>query len=316
MICLETERLIIRDLKASDLAGHHALISNDEVMHYIQDIQCHSLQASQENLEFSIAASKLPDRRHYFFGIFLKDETHIGSIGFTILDKGDSGNAELGYFIHKKYWCKGYTTEAAKCVIDFGFNQVGLKKFTTGCVYDNDKSEHIMIKLGMYKEAHKKYHVYIDGEWRDRVEYGLFNPSLLSKIDQQELLIVDLARCLKGRQYHFDGSTALFVHGLKEAMGDIDITFPFEDEEAIRNLFKHYDQSETIDQGTFKHFHFKMKGEKIHCLFYQQDSETFSNEDDIEVINFVPVVYKSMSFFMRNGSDKYKNRIKAYQERL
>jgi|GEM_PF-598538 len=315
MVYLETDRLVIRDLRASDLEYHHALISNDEVMYYIQDIQCHSLKESQDNLEFCITESKLPDRKHYFLGIFLKDETHVGSIGFTILEKGDSGNAELGYFIHKKFWNKGYTSEAAKCVIDFGFKKVRLKKFTTGCVYDNDKSEAIMKKMGMYKEAHKKDHIYIDGKWRDRVEYGLYNKLLLSRVEKQSLLIVDLASRLKGYKYHFDGSTALFVHGIREEMDDIDITFPYNDEGLIRDLFNDYTLSETILEKGFKHFFFMMDGEKIHCLFYEGSSDTFSKEDDIKVMNFVPIVYKSMSFFKREGKVKLKDKIRAYEER-
>lgn len=175
MIKFETERLIIRDHVMEDLKEHHRLMSDMEVMSYIQDIMTHSLEESKENLKFSIMESKQVERKCYFFAILEKaTEKLVGSIGFTILEKGEgTGNAELGYFILKEFWGKGYTTEAAKAVIDFAFETVQLHKITTGCIAENVGSEHIMIKLGMEKEAHLKKHVLHNDEWKDRVAYGL-----------------------------------------------------------------------------------------------------------------------------------------------
>jgi len=39
MIKLFTERLVIRDLTIDDLENHHKLISNENVMKYLQDIK-------------------------------------------------------------------------------------------------------------------------------------------------------------------------------------------------------------------------------------------------------------------------------------
>lgn len=175
MIRLETERLIIRDHVMEDLKDHHRLMSDIEVMSYIQDIMTHSLEESKENLQFSIMESKQVNRKCYFFAILEKEsEKFVGSIGFTILDRSEgAGNAELGYFILRDFWGKGYTTEAAKAVIELGFETVQLHKITSGCNAENIGSENIMIKLGMEKEAHLKKHVLHNGEWKDRVTYGL-----------------------------------------------------------------------------------------------------------------------------------------------
>ncbi len=304
MVRLETERMIIRDHQKTDLKAHHNLISNDEVMYYIQDIKTASIYESKDNLEFSISESIAENRVCHFFAMIDKvSNEHIGSIGFTILEKGDSGNAELGYFIHKEFWGKGFTTEACKAVITYGFETVGLRKFTTGCVYDNHHSEHIMKKLGMVKEAHKYNHISIDGIWRERVEYALFNEALLSKQEKQKLLIVSLAEDLQHTKYHFDGSTAAFVFGVNCEMDDIDITFPYDDELKIRTYFKEHQQSTTIEADDFKHFQFYLKGEKIHCLFYKGDVKEFSFEDDIKILHHVPVIYKSMSFYLRRSNN-------------
>jgi len=171
-----TERLIIRDNIESDLEEHHRLMSDPEIMSYISDIQTHSYEESKKNLAFSIEESQSNERTCYFFAIINKNTSeYIGATGITVLEKNDTGcNVELGYFILKEHWGKGYTTEAAQAVIDFAFNQLKVHKISTGCVYENSGSENIMKKLGMTKEAHLTKHVLHKDQWKDRVEYALF----------------------------------------------------------------------------------------------------------------------------------------------
>jgi len=176
VIKLVTDKLIIRDHVIDDLKTHHQLMSDPEIMTYIEDIQTHSLEESRDNLMFSIKESKKEDRNCYFFAVVEKESNrHIGSIGVTIFDRNETGgNCELGYFILKEFWHKGYTTEAARKVIDFAFNTLNMHKITTGCIAENVNSEKIMKRLGMVKEGHLKQHVLHDNIWKDRVEYALF----------------------------------------------------------------------------------------------------------------------------------------------
>lgn len=179
MVSINTKRLLIRELKDDDLQSHHQLMSNDIVMTYIEDIKTHSLEESSDNLNFCIAESYKKDRQCYFLAIEeLSSKKHVGSIGFTIVERNESGgNCELGYFIHECFWGLGYTTEAAKAVISYAFEELNLHKITTGCMAENVSSEKIMIKLGMKKEGHLVQHVLHNGIWKDRVEYALIKNS-------------------------------------------------------------------------------------------------------------------------------------------
>lgn len=174
MISLKTERLIIRDNQNSDLEMHHKLMSDREVMKYIQDIMTTNIDESWKNLEFSIEEASKNDRMCYFFAMEEKSTGNfVGAIGFTIVEKSvDHGVAEMGYFALKDYWGKGYVTEAAKAVIDFAFNEVRLHKMLAGCNALNIKSENIMKKLGMEKEAHHKQQMLFEDEWYDRLIYA------------------------------------------------------------------------------------------------------------------------------------------------
>lgn len=174
MVSFETERLLIRDNLESDISMHHKLMSDLEVMRYIQDIMTITLEESKKNLEFSIEESKKEDRKCFFFAMLEKDTGNfVGAIGFTIIEKtNDHGIAEMGYFALKDYWGKGYVTEAARSVVRFAFEEVRLHKMLAGCNALNTKSENIMKKLGMSKEAHHKQQMLFEDTWCDRLIYA------------------------------------------------------------------------------------------------------------------------------------------------
>ena len=175
MIKLFTERLIIRDLEINDFENHHKLLSDRNVMYYLQDIQTSNLEESKENLNNVINDQIKKERKYYFFIIENKDtKEFIGEIGYTVLNNTPFGKlVHLGYFILENYWNKGYVTEALKKVIEYSFEENNVYRIHTGCSKDNIYSEKIMIKCGFIKEAEFKEYNYHDGKFKDRVEYRM-----------------------------------------------------------------------------------------------------------------------------------------------
>ncbi|MDR2718951.1 MAG: GNAT family N-acetyltransferase [Treponema sp.] len=175
MVKLFTERLIIRDLTIDDLENHHKLISNNNVMKYLQDIKTNSIEESKENLLKAINDIKSEDRKLYFFLIedkFINE--FIGEIGYTVIKNTLYGKlVHLGYFIKEKYWNKGYVTEALKRVIEFAFEEDNVYRISTGCIKENVGSEKVMQKNGFIKEAEYKEYILHEGKLKDRVEYRL-----------------------------------------------------------------------------------------------------------------------------------------------
>ena len=101
MIKLFTERLIIRDLEINDLENHNKLLSDKNVMYYLQDIQTNNLEESKKNLNNAINDQNKKDRKYYFFVIENKEtNVFIGEIGYTVLNNTPYGKlVHLGYFI-------------------------------------------------------------------------------------------------------------------------------------------------------------------------------------------------------------------------
>ena len=85
----------------------------------------------------------------YVFGIFLEDKL-IGLLNDTEI----SGKTiEVGYAFHPDYWGKGIMQEALTHVLAFGFERLGLNRIEARYVEENERSRHVMERVGMTFEG-------------------------------------------------------------------------------------------------------------------------------------------------------------------
>lgn len=175
MIKLKTKRIIIRDHVIEDLQSHHQLLSDDEVMYYLQDIQTKSFDESKKNLVTSIEESNSEKRTLVFLRMVDKQTgRHIGEIGYTVNDVTSNGKfVHLGYFTHKSFWNKGYVSEALNEIIRFAFEDDNVCTISTGCLAENIGSEKVMQKCGFIKVAGHSELENHEGEFKLRVKYSL-----------------------------------------------------------------------------------------------------------------------------------------------
>jgi|WetSurMetagenome_2_1015567.scaffolds.fasta_scaffold03148_2 [ribosomal protein S5]-alanine N-acetyltransferase len=175
MISLKTTRLLIRDHIPGDLLPMHTLYSALEEMRFLSDIKTRNIEETKLKLFDAINEANSARRTKYFFAILNHQSyEYIGEIGYTItLQTKQGSRADLGYFIIKKYWNKGYITEAGKAVIKDAFENRNIHKITASCFRDNVASEKVMINIGLIKEAEFKNHAFHENYWKDRLQYGL-----------------------------------------------------------------------------------------------------------------------------------------------
>lgn len=57
--------------------------------------------------------------------------------------------ALLGFLVKRDYRGRGYATEAARAVVDYGFEQLGLARILAGCDPENEASRRVLEKIGM-----------------------------------------------------------------------------------------------------------------------------------------------------------------------
>ena len=71
--------------------------------------------------------------------------------------------AEMGFWLGEEYRHNGYASEAARRVLGFSFETLGLNRITCLCAEENEASEALIRRLGMVYEGTMREHLRIRG---------------------------------------------------------------------------------------------------------------------------------------------------------
>lgn len=80
--------------------------------------------------------------------IFREDTGPAELIGVAGLDRMPAGEVELGYWIAKAHWNRGYASEAGRQMIEIARTELKLPRLVAGYFVDNPASGHVLRKLG------------------------------------------------------------------------------------------------------------------------------------------------------------------------
>jgi len=173
-IILETERLILRDIREEDFPAIHQYGSDPEVVKFML-FGPNTEADTKAFIGRTLAQQKAQPRTHYNFALINKKDNRL--IGACEVGIDDMKNKEgmVGYILNRKYWNQGYMTEAASKVVSFGFGQLGLHRITAMCDPGNIGSFRVMEKLGMKREGYLREHTLWKGIWRDSLLYAILD---------------------------------------------------------------------------------------------------------------------------------------------
>lgn len=100
------------------------------------------------------------------------DGVPVGSIGLFRVSN-ESGRGYLGAWIDPEYHGQGYGTEMTELMIEYAFDERRLHTLAAGALATNDRSRGLLEKVGFEQEGQMREAYYVDGEYVDRVLYGL-----------------------------------------------------------------------------------------------------------------------------------------------
>ncbi|MCL2446741.1 MAG: GNAT family N-acetyltransferase [Oscillospiraceae bacterium] len=171
---INTKRLLLRDLCEEDAGSVYTLFSNKDTMRYL-DLPHPSIEHSQAYVAELLTRYLETPRRCYEMAVILTEtNTLIGVVNLDIEHPYlKDARACIDYYFLPEYWGMGYATEAAKGLIQFGFETLEVNKIATGTLKCNVGSETVMKKCGMTQEAEFKQHAQFNGEWVNRIEYAI-----------------------------------------------------------------------------------------------------------------------------------------------
>lgn len=153
VIVIETERLAMRYLRPDDLDDFHGLTSDPEINRYMDDGQPLSRENTERWIEISLANYEA--RGYGCFAVTPKGEDRmIGFAGFA-RPADRPGITEIIYAFSKVHWGKGYATEVARGLIEFGLTRGGLDRIEATVDPANDPSKRVLFKAGMTYDGHR-----------------------------------------------------------------------------------------------------------------------------------------------------------------
>ena len=140
----------------------HSPVTKDYLLDYIQ-----SMAQSNKDILFAIHDAESKE----FIGT-----SHFGPIDWL------NRSAAIGILIgNKRYWGKGYGTEAIRLVLDYAFKSLNLQKITAGIVAIHQPSIKAFKKAGFENESQAKGHLFLDGKYYDYIYMGINHDDFLSK---------------------------------------------------------------------------------------------------------------------------------------
>jgi ribosomal-protein-alanine N-acetyltransferase len=168
---IETNRLVMRPWAESDIPALIPLIGTHEVAAttlriphpYTHDDAVAFLRHCRE-LDEEGAGLRL--------AVLLRDgATLCGGVGLVADQK--HSHAELGYWLGVPYWGKGYATEAARAVVEYGFKELKLHRIFASHFPSNPASGRVLQKIGMTYEGKMREHVLKWEKFYDIEMYGM-----------------------------------------------------------------------------------------------------------------------------------------------
>jgi [ribosomal protein S5]-alanine N-acetyltransferase len=144
---LETLRLEFRAFVPGDFDDIHRLDSDPRVMKYIADGKPASRDAVAQRLaRFLRYPTLYPD-----LGIWRATRRDNGKfIGWFALNyAGKSTDIEIGYRLLPEAWGRGFATEGAAALLDYGFDDLGLDRVIGVTHPGNKASQRVLTKAGL-----------------------------------------------------------------------------------------------------------------------------------------------------------------------
>ena len=171
---METERLVIRRFTSGDWQDLYAYLSDEEVVRFEP--------YSAFNEEEAIKEAERRANDTSFWAVCLK-ENHklIGNLYFCQQDPKEFMTWEIGYVFNKAYGGKGYATESAYRLLQYGFEECNAHRIQANCNPQNTSSWRLLERLHMRREGYflQKAFFHRDQQgnpiWHDAYEYAILS---------------------------------------------------------------------------------------------------------------------------------------------
>lgn len=148
-IIVKTPRLILRELQDKDFDFLFRIFNDPEVMKFYDGLRNEDQTRSWMKLTYE-------NYHKYGHGKWIIEDAlsskALGHTGLLKIKVDGIEETELGYFLSRDAWGKGYATEAAQAAMMVGFDKFNFPKIISAINPSNLPSIEVALRIGMKKE--------------------------------------------------------------------------------------------------------------------------------------------------------------------
>lgn len=186
MFAIHTPRLVIRNFQSSDEKDVDGYASDAEVVRFVE-WGPNDKKQTRQFVRSAIDSARERQRRIYELAIVDQQSARvIGGCGLHV--HASTEFAMMGYVLHRDFWRRGLTSEAARALLQFGFEKLDLHRIYATCDVENTGSYGVMEKCAMRREGHFIQDFKVKGRWRDTYLYAILSSEWMER--RSELAIV------------------------------------------------------------------------------------------------------------------------------
>ena len=147
---LNSERTILRQVTDLDLENVFKGLSDPEVIKYY-GVSFDSLEATKEQMTWFADLEK--NGTGIWWAVCRKEDgAFLGGGGLNEISR-EHKKAEIGFWLLREHWGKGYMTEVMPIILNHAFDQIGLHRIEGFVVNDNANCKNALRKLGFLYEG-------------------------------------------------------------------------------------------------------------------------------------------------------------------
>lgn len=173
-LVIETPRLVIRPIAASDTDALHPIAADPAVSRLLSWSAHADREQTRAWIQSVIEARAAGTAITWAIE---RDGQVIGCIGLSGITwtfrAWRIDRAELGYWLGQGHWGQGLMSEAALAATRWGFETLGLHKITIGCMEGNAASQKIIERIGYRFLAIHEDDAWRDGRWWNHRRYEM-----------------------------------------------------------------------------------------------------------------------------------------------
>ena len=140
---IETDRLVLTPASANYADRAIPLINDFDIARMTSRIPHPYGEAEAEAFRTSLVHKDVA--RDSLLQIETRDGDLVGAVGASL---DDGAFPEIGYWIARDHWGRGYATEAAVAVRDWALRAFGCRALIAGHFADNEASGRVLVKCG------------------------------------------------------------------------------------------------------------------------------------------------------------------------